>query len=178
MIGDSMEDLEIEQEIETPAIEESTVDPIAELQAELAEAKDQYLRARAETENVRKRSFEDANRARKFAVESFAEDLIPVADSLYAALETDDSEGLKMTLQQLISAFEKNKLTQINPTAADQFDPHKHQAISTIESDQAENTIVSVFQRGYLIADRVLRTAMVSVSKKKELSVDTTEETK
>ena len=173
-----MEDLEIEQEIETPAIEESTVDPIAELQAELAEAKDQYLRARAETENVRKRSFEDANRARKFAVESFAEDLIPVADSLYAALETDDSEGLKMTLQQLISAFEKNKLTQINPTAADQFDPHKHRAISTIESDQAENTIVSVFQRGYLIADRVLRPAMVSVSKKKELSVDTTEETK
>jgi len=162
-----MEDLDVTEEIVAPAIEESTVDPLAELQKELAEVKDQYLRARAETENVRRRGIEDIARAHKYAIERFAEELIPVADSLYAASETDKSEGLKMTLQQLMSAFEKHKLIQINPDVSSTFDPHKHQAISTVESEQEEDTIVSVLQKGYMIADRVLRPAMVSVSKGK-----------
>jgi molecular chaperone GrpE len=162
---DLQEDLTVTEEVVAPAIEESTVDPLAELQKQLAEAKDQYLRARAETENVRRRGIEDIAKAHKFAIERFAEELIPVADSLYAASETDESEGLKMTLQQLLSAFEKHKLVQINPSVTSAFDPHKHQAISTIESEQEENTIVSVLQKGYMIADRVLRPAMVSVSK-------------
>lgn len=166
-----MEELDLEQNLETPVVEEVIVDPLAELQAELADVKDQFLRAKAETENVRKRGFEDVSRARKFAIESFAEHLIPVADSLYAALEhaSDDAkEGLQVVLNQLISAFEKGKLVEINPTASDAFDPHKHQAISTVESEQAENTVVAVLQRGFMIADRVLRPAMVSVSKKKD----------
>jgi molecular chaperone GrpE len=160
-----MEDLQ--QNIDS--IEEVVVDPLDELKAELAETKDQYLRARAETENVRKRGAEDAARARKFAIEGFAEHLVPVADSLYAALDhaSDDvKKEFELVLNQLTSAFEKNKLVEIKPEIGDNFDPHKHQAISTVESEQDENTVVSVLQRGYLIADRVLRPAMVTVSKK------------
>jgi molecular chaperone GrpE len=166
-----MEELDLEQNLETPVVEEIVIDPLAEVQAELADVKDQFLRAKAETENVRKRGFEDVSRARKFAIESFAEHLIPVADSLYAALDhaSDDAkEGLQVVLNQLIAAFEKGKLVEINPVVADAFDPHKHQAISTVESEQAENTVVAVLQRGFMIADRVLRPAMVSVSKKKD----------
>ena len=164
-------DLEVAQEIESPAIEESTVDPLAELQKQLAEAKDQYLRARAETENVRKRGIEDVARAHKYAIESFADHLIPVADSLYAALDhaSDDlKKDFQLVLNQLTSAFEKGKLAEVNPAVGTVFDPKTHQAIATVESDQAENTIVSVLQRGYTIADRVLRPAMVTVSKKGE----------
>jgi len=160
-----MEDLQ--QNIDS--IEEVVVDPLDELKAELAETKDQYLRARAETENVRKRGAEDAARARKFAIEGFAEHLVPVADSLYAALDhaSDDvKKEFELVLNQLTSAFEKNKLVEIKPEIGDNFDPHKHQAISTVESEQDENTVVSVLQRGYLIADRILRPAMVTVSKK------------
>jgi molecular chaperone GrpE len=169
-----MEDLEIQQEDEQAVadLNEVVVDPLVELKAELATAKDQYLRARAEIENVRKRGIEDAAKAKKFAIESFAENLIPVADSLYAALETDQSEGLKMTLQQLVSAFEKGKLFEIKPEVGDAFDPHKHQAIATVESDQPVNTIVSVLQRGYTIVDRVVRPAMVTVSKAKEETIN------
>jgi len=166
-----MEELDLEQNLETPVVEEIVIDPLAEVQAELADVKDQFIRAKAETENVRKRGFEDVSRARKFAIESFAEHLIPVADSLYAALEhasNDAKEGLQVVLNQLIAAFEKGKLVEINPAVADAFDPHKHQAILTVESEQAENTVVTVLQRGFMIADRVLRPAMVSVSKKGE----------
>jgi len=175
-----MEDLDLPEEIQTPVIEES--DPLLELQEQLKEAQDQYLRARAETENVRRRSFEEASKARKFAIESFAEHLIPVADSLYAALDhaSDDSkEGLQVVLNQLKSAFEKGNLIEINPNITDKFDPHKHQAIATVESDQLDDTIVAVLQRGYLISERVLRPAMVSVSKPiDEKTVDIAEDNK
>ena len=166
-----MEDLQQDltvTEAATPAIEESTVGPLEELQKQLDEAKDQYLRAKAETENVRKRGIEDVAKARKFAVERFAEDLIAVADSLYAALDTSDSEGLQLTLRQLKSAFEKNNLTEVDPRVGDDFNPHRHQAVSAVESDQQVNTVVAVLQRGYTIADRVLRPAMVTVSKLKQ----------
>jgi molecular chaperone GrpE len=160
-----MEDLQ--QNIDS--IEEVVLDPLDELKAELAETKDQYLRARAETDNVRKRGIEDAARARKYAIEGFAEHLIPVADSLYSALDhaSDDvKKEFELVLNQLTSAFEKGNLVEIKPAIGDNFDPHKHQAISTVESDQDDNQIVNMLQRGYPIADRVLRPAIVTVSKK------------
>jgi len=164
-----MEDLQEDLTVEaTPAIEESPVDPLVELQKELAEVKDQYLRAKAETENVRKRGLEEQIKARKFAVEKFAEDLILVADSLYAATDASDSEGLQLTLKQLKSTFEKHQLVEINPQVGDSFDPHKHQAISAVESEQEVNTVITVLQRGYTLADRVLRPAMITVSKQKQ----------
>ena len=159
-----MTDFEVKDIEEVKAEQEE----LETLKAELESVKDQYLRARAETENVKRRSAEDMANARKFAVERFAESLLSVADSLYAAAETSDSEGLNLTLQQLVSAFEKNSIVEINPEAGSNFDPHKHQAISTVESDQEVNTIVNVLQRGYSLSGRVLRPAMVTVSKEKE----------
>jgi len=179
---DLQEDLSVTEELVAPAIEESTVDPLKELQSQLADAKDQYLRARAETENIRKRTFEEVTKARKFAIEGFAENLMPVIDTLYAALEHAEEEskkGLEVILEQMKSAFAKGNLQEINPLAGDQFDPHKHQAISMVSSEQQANTIVSVLQRGYTIAERVLRPAMVTVSKEiEEKTVDTIEENK
>ena len=116
---------------------------------------------------------EDIAKAHKFAIEGFAEHLIPVSDSLYAALATEAGdakafkEGLEITLKQLISAFEKGRLIEINPAPGAKFDPHQHQAISMVPSEQDTNTVVSVLQRGFLIADRVLRPALVTVSQAK-----------
>ncbi len=139
----------------------------------LAELQDGFLRAKAEGENIRRRAAEDIAKAHKFAIESFAEHLIPVSDSLYAALATEAGdakafkEGLEITLKQLLSAFEKGRLVEINPAPGSKFDPHQHQAISMVPSDQEPNTVVSVLQRGFLIADRVLRPALVTVSQTK-----------
>ena len=143
---------------------------IAELKQQLTEMQDNYLRAKAEGENIRRRAVEDIAKAHKFAIESFAEHLVPVTDSLYAALGTDAGdakafkEGLEITLKQLISAFEKGRMTEINPSVGDKFDPHHHQAIASVPSEQDPNTVVSVLQRGYTVADRVLRPALVTVS--------------
>lgn len=139
----------------------------------LSELQDSFLRAKAEGENIRRRAAEDIAKAHKFAIESFAEHLIPVSDSLYAALATEAGdakafkEGLEITLKQLLSAFEKGRLVEINPAPGSKFDPHQHQAISMVPSDQEPNTVVSVLQRGFLIADRVLRPALVTVSQTK-----------
>jgi molecular chaperone GrpE len=143
---------------------------IAELNQQLTEMQDNYLRAKAEGENIRRRAAEDVSKAHKFAIESFAEHLVPVTDSLYAALnaETVDAkafkEGLEITLKQLLSAFEKGRMSEINPAVGDKFDPHHHQAIASVPSEQEANTVVSVLQRGYSIADRILRPALVTVS--------------
>jgi molecular chaperone GrpE len=143
---------------------------IAELNQKLTEMQDNYLRAKAEGENIRRRAAEDVSKAHKFAIESFAEHLVPVTDSLYAALNAEAvdakafKEGLEITLKQLLSAFEKGRMTEINPTVGDKFDPHHHQAIASVPSDQEANTVVSVLQRGYSIADRILRPALVTVS--------------
>ena len=151
-------------EVKTPEQE------IAELNQKLTEMQDNYLRAKAEGENIRRRAVEDIAKAHKFAIESFAEHLVPVADSLYAALNAEAvdakafKEGLEITLKQLLSAFEKGRLAEINPTAGDKFDPHHHQAIASVPSEQEANTVVSVLQRGYSIADRILRPALVTVS--------------
>ena len=152
----------------TPSLEEMIRQ--AELKAE--EHHDAWLRAKAETENVRRRAQEDIAKAAKFAVEKFAGELLAVKDSLEAALatETPSVESLKsgseLTLKQLVAAFEKSNLREINPLG-EKFDPNVHQAISMLESDQEPNTVVTVLQKGYLLADRVLRPALVIVAKAK-----------
>ncbi len=140
------------------------------LEQRLAEMSDAYLRAKAETENIRRRSEEEISKARKFAVEGFAESLLPVKDSLEAAIAIQAAtaeqmlEGVHATLRQLTQALERNKVIEINPAAGAKFDPHVHQAISVVPADQEANTVVTVLQKGYLIADRVLRPALVTVS--------------
>ena len=140
------------------------------LEARLAEMSDAYLRAKAETENVRRRSEEEIAKARKFAVESFADSLLPVKDSLEAAIAIQAAtpeqllEGVHATLRQLSAALERSKVIEINPPAGTKFDPHQHQAISMVPADQEANTVVTVLQKGYLIAERVLRPALVTVA--------------
>ena len=141
---------------------------LAELKA--AEHHDAWLRAKAETENVRRRAQDDIAKASKFAVERFAGELLAVKDSLEAALAAEAPNveqmkaGTELTLKQLVSAFEKSRLTEINPQG-EKFDPHFHQAISTLESEQEPGTVLTVLQKGYLLADRVLRPALVIVAK-------------
>jgi molecular chaperone GrpE len=143
---------------------------LAALQAKSAELADQYLRAKAEADNARRRAEEEISKARKFAVESFAESLLPVADSLEAGLVIKDGtleqirEGAQATLRQLLAALERNKVIAINPGAGAKFDPHQHQAISVVPSELEANAVVTVLQKGYSIADRVLRPALVTVA--------------
>ena len=143
---------------------------VATLQAKNTELADSYLRAKAESENSRRRADEEVSKARKFALESFAESLLPVADSLEAGLNLPSAtpeqikEGALATLKQLKAALERNRVMQIDPAAGTKFDPHQHQAISVVPSEQEANTVVTVLQKGYLIADRVLRPALVTVS--------------
>lgn len=155
---------------EAAAAPASLEQQLSELQARHAEVSDAYLRAKAEVENIRRRSEEEISKARKYAVESFAESLLPVRDSLEAAVAipaaTTDQvlEGVHATLRQLAAALERNKVLEINPPAGTKFDPHHHQAISMIPAEQEANTVVAVLQKGYLIADRVLRPALVTVA--------------
>ena len=143
---------------------------VATLKAKVADLQDQYVRGQAEVQNARRRADEDVSKARKFAVEAFAESLLPVTDSLEAGLAIKDAtieqvrEGATATLRQLTSALERNKVIAINPEAGTKFDPHQHQAISVVPSDLEANCVVMVLQKGYLIADRVLRPALVTVS--------------
>jgi molecular chaperone GrpE len=143
---------------------------VADLQAKLSDMSDAYMRAKAESENVRRRAEEEISKARKFAVESFADSLLPVKDSLEAAMALPSAtneqliEGVQATARQLAAALERNKVLEINPSAGTRFDPHQHQAISVVPSEQEAKTVVSVLQKGYLIADRVLRPALVTVS--------------
>lgn len=144
---------------------------LATLQAKNAELADQYLRAQADVQNARRRADEEITKARKFAVEAFAESLLPVTDSLEAGLAIQDvtpeqiREGAEATLRQLKSALERHKVIEIAPAAGTKFDPHQHQAISVVPTPgQEPNTIVGVLQKGYTIAERVLRPALVTVS--------------
>jgi molecular chaperone GrpE len=143
---------------------------VATLQAKNTELADSYLRAKAETENARRRADEEVSKARKFALESFAESLLPVVDSLEAGLAIQNAtleqvrEGAQATLKQLKSALERNKVVAVDPAAGTRFDPTQHQAISMVPSDQEANTVVTLLQKGYLISERVLRPALVTVS--------------
>lgn len=143
----------------------------AELQA--AEHHDAWLRAKAETENMRRRAAEDVDKARKFAVENFASELLAVKDSLEAALAAESpsvenmKDGVELTLKQLTAAFAKFNLNDIDPLG-EKFDPHQHQAIQVLESDQPANTVVTVLQKGYRLNERTLRPALVMVAKGKD----------
>jgi molecular chaperone GrpE len=138
-----------------------------------SEMHESLLRARAEVENMRRRAQEEVTRAHKFAIEDFADALVPVKDSLERALQTATpsteslKEGVDMTLKQLSSAFERNRLAEINPAPGSRLDPDRHQAISMVPADQEANTVVNVLQKGYMIADRLLRPALVTVSQQK-----------
>ncbi len=155
----------------------ATADPLAEMRAalEAAQAKagenhELYLRARAETENLRRRAQEDVAKAHKYALETFAESLVPVVDSLEKTLQDGSSgaeklrEGVEITLRQLRGAFERGGLAEINPVG-EKFDPHRHQAISAVPGDGtlAPNHVAAVLQKGWMISDRVLRPALVTV---------------
>lgn len=153
------------------------LDPLAATQAELAiaqaklaEMSDAYLRAKADAQNIQRRAAEDVSKAHKFAVEGFAESLLPVADSLEAGLAIQDAtpqqirEGAEATLRQLQAALERNKVKPIAPEPGTKFDPALHQAISMVPADQEANTVVSLLQKGYTIAERTLRPALVTVA--------------
>jgi molecular chaperone GrpE len=143
---------------------------LVELEARHAEVADAYLRAKAEAENTRRRADEEITKARKYAVDGFAESLLPVKDSLEAAIALPNAtpeqllEGVHATLRQLAAALERNRVIEINPAAGVRFDPHHHQAISVANADFPANSVVAVLQKGYLIADRVLRPALVTVT--------------
>jgi molecular chaperone GrpE len=143
----------------------------AELDAE--EHKDAWLRAKADAENIRKRAQMDIANAHKYAIENFSNELLAVMDSLEAALGVENASvenfksGMDLTLKQLLSAFEKFNIKQIDPKG-EKFDPHLHQAIAPVDSNLPPNTVVHVMQKGYALNDRVLRPALVTVSKAKE----------
>jgi molecular chaperone GrpE len=157
-------------EAAAPLLPEDTEARLAELEAKHAEMADAYLRAKAEAENTRRRAEEEVAKARKYAVEAFAESLLPVRDSLEAAIAIEPAtpeqmrEGVHATLRQLAAALERHRVLELNPPAGTRFDPHQHQAISVVPAEQEPNTVVAVLQKGYLIADRVLRPALVTVA--------------
>src|SRR5450830_1124241 len=128
---------------------------IADLEAKIADLQDAFMRAKADGENIRRRAQDDITKAHKFAIEGFAEAMVPVKDSL------------EMALKQLSAAFEKNRLLEINPVQGEKLDPMKHQAISMVPAEQDANTVVTVLQKGYNIADRLLRPALVTVAQGK-----------
>ncbi|MDX9884967.1 nucleotide exchange factor GrpE [Thauera sp.] len=150
----------------------SLEDALRQAELKAAEHHDAWLRAKAETENMRRRAQEDIAKASKFAAEKFATAMLPVKDSLEAALAVENQtvdkirEGVELTLRQLVSAFEGAKLAEENPLGQ-KFDPNKHQAISVVEADAEPNTVVTVLQKGYLLNERVIRPAMVMVAKAK-----------
>jgi len=150
----------------------SLADQLKAAELKAAEHHDAWLRAKAETENIRRRAQEDIAKAGKFATERFAGELLAVKDSLEAALTSDSQDpaalrgGVEVTLKQLVAAFEKSGLAEINPLEQ-KFDPHRHQAISQIEADGEANRVLQVLQKGYALHDRIIRPALVVVSKAK-----------
>jgi molecular chaperone GrpE len=153
--------------------EPKTLDQLlAEAQAKLEEQTDARLRAVAEADNARKRAQAEAQAARKYAVERMAESLLPVMDSLEAALKAAEGapqalrEGVELTLKQLRSAFQQAGLTEIAPAPGERFDPHQHQAMAAVPKEGAEpNAIVAVVLKGYRLHDRVVRPALLTVAK-------------
>ncbi|HEX9173496.1 MAG TPA: nucleotide exchange factor GrpE [Telluria sp.] len=157
----------------TTPVEPSLEEQLSATEAKLAEMHDAFMRAKAEGENIRRRAQEDVTKAHKFAIESFAEAMVPVRDSLEMALKHETpsveslKEGVEMTLKQLTAAFEKNRLIEIMPAQGDKLDPMKHQAVAVVPAEQEANTVVNVLQKGYMIADRLLRPAIVTAAQAK-----------
>jgi molecular chaperone GrpE len=154
---------------DTPAQSELEAQ-LSATEAKLAEMHDAFMRAKADAENIRRRAQDDVSKAHKFAIESFAEAMVPVRDSLEMALKVESQtvesirEGVEMTLKQLTAAFEKNRLVEVMPQAGEKLDPNKHQAVAVVPSEQEANTVVAVLQKGYMIADRLLRPAIVTAA--------------
>lgn len=165
---------ETPEEVAVDKEENAIVDKLASAEKLAAEMQEAFLRAKAEGENIRRRAQEDIAKAHKFAIESFAQSMVAVKDSLEMALKTEapsvDSikEGVDLTLRQLTQIFEQNKILEIVPEQGEKLDPMKHQAISMVEADQEPNTVVSVLQKGYMLADRLLRPAVVIVASPKK----------
>lgn len=153
--------------------EKSLEELLAEAQAKLEEQREAVLRAMADADNVRKRAKAEATASQKYAIERFAESLLPVMDSLEAALQSKDVSGVELTLRQLQSALEKSAVREIDPKPGERFDPHRHQAMAAVEAEADPNTIVAVMQKGYLLHDRVLRPALVTVAKALEKQAST-----
>ncbi|HMN22423.1 MAG TPA: nucleotide exchange factor GrpE [Ottowia sp.] len=155
---------------ESLAQEENMQAELKALQAKVDELIDQALRAQADAQNARRRADEEIAKVRKFAVESFAESLLAVVDSLEAGLKVENAsaeqlrEGTEATHRQLMSVLERNKVVEINPAPGARFDPTREQAITMVPAEQEPGTIVVVLQKGYLIAERVLRPALVTVA--------------
>ncbi len=163
---------------EETAAKQPEVMPSLEEMLQTAERKaqehyDAWMYAKAETENIRRRGFEEADKARKFAVEGFSGELLAVKDALEAALAVESANleslrsGVDLTLKQLSSVFTKFNIQEINPLG-EKFDPHKHQAMAMVEADAEPNTVVMVMQKGYSLNERILRPALVSVAKAKD----------
>lgn len=143
---------------------------LAEAQAKIEEQREAWLRALADTDNARKRAQAEIAQARKYAIERIVEDLLPVVDSLEAALAAEGADadsltsGVELTLKLLRSAFERADVTEISPAVGERFDPYRHQAMAAVESEAAPNTVVAVMKKGYGLRDRVLRAALVTVA--------------
>lgn len=171
---DKTPETDLQENAFTPAQEAGAAgsidDRIAELEAQVAEQQAAVLYAKAEGENIRRRAADDIDKARKFALEKFSNELLAVKDSLDAALNVGSAtlesyrDGVELTAKQLTSVFEKFSIVEINPLG-EKFDPNKHQAIGTVESDAESNTVVNVLQKGYTLNERVLRPALVMVAK-------------
>lgn len=149
----------------------SLEDLLAEAQAKIEEQRNANLRALADADNARKRAQADIVAAGKYAIERFVQDLLPVVDSLEAALSAQAADpgalrsGVELTLKQLLGALEKTRVTVVSPAPREKFDPNRHQAIAAVDADAEPNTVVSVMQKGYLLHDRLVRPALVTVAK-------------
>ena len=143
---------------------------LAEAQARIEQQRDAMMRAVAEADNARKRVQAEAAVGQKYAIERFAEGLLPVMDSLEAALQSQDVSGVEITLRQLRTALEKASIKEIAPAPGERFDPHRHQAMAAVPAEAEPNTVVSLLQKGYALHDRVIRPALVTVAKALENS--------
>jgi molecular chaperone GrpE len=143
---------------------------LADAQAKFEQERDTMMRAVADADNARKRAQAEAAAAQKYALERFAEGLLPVLDSLEAAVKSGDTSGVELTLKQLRGALEKSSVREIDPKPGERFDPHRHQAMAAVEADTEPNTVVAVMQKGYHLHDRVLRPALVTIAKAVEKS--------
>ena len=155
----------MQEETVQPQQQKSLEELLAEAQAKIEQQRDTMMRAVADADNARKRAQAEAAAAQKYALERFAENLLPVLDSLEAAVNSGDTSGVELTLKQLRAALEKSSVREIEPKPGERFDPHRHQAMAAVEADAEPNTVVAVMQKGYHLHDRVLRPALVTVAK-------------
>jgi molecular chaperone GrpE len=160
----------MQEETVQPQQEKSLEQLLAEAQAKIEEQRETMMRAVADADNARKRAQAEAATTQKYALERFAEGLLPVLDSLEAAVKSGDTSGVELTLRQLRAALEKSFVREIDPKPGERFDPHRHQAMAAVETHAEPNTVVAVMQKGYHLHDRVLRPALVTVAKALEKS--------